>query len=115
MTEREDALRVVGWLNEHFEAIGDVIAAHGGEILKFVGDGLLAVFPAAADQTPCADCEKALHAAVEAQPPIGNSMQAASFEASQASKRTQYCTSEKSFTATWEQAAVLTSPSSDER
>ena len=29
LTEREDALRVVGWLNEHFEAIGDVIAAHG--------------------------------------------------------------------------------------
>lgn len=64
LTEREDALRVVGWLNEHFEAIDDVIAAHGGEILKFVGDGLLAVFPAAADQTPCADCEKALRAAV---------------------------------------------------
>jgi len=67
LTEREDALRVVGWLNEHFEAIGDVIAAHGGEILKFVGDGLLAVFPAAADQTPCADCERALRAAVEGQ------------------------------------------------
>jgi adenylate cyclase len=67
LTEREDALRVVGWLNEHFEAIGDVIAAHGGEILKFVGDGLLAVFPAAADQTPCADCDRALRAAVEGQ------------------------------------------------
>jgi adenylate cyclase len=67
LTEREDALRVVGWLNEHFEAIGDVIASHGGEILKFVGDGLLAVFPATADATPCPDCDTALRAAMEGQ------------------------------------------------
>jgi len=67
LTEREEPLQVVGWLNEHFEAIGNAIAAHGGEILKFVGDGLLAVFPAASDRTPCADCERALQAAIEGQ------------------------------------------------
>ena len=43
--EREDALRIVAWLNEHFEAIGGAVTARGGEILKFLGDGLLAVFP----------------------------------------------------------------------
>lgn len=68
VAEREDALRVVGWLNEHFEVIGDAVAARGGEILKFVGDGLLAVFPVdEADGRPCPGCEAALSAAEEAQ------------------------------------------------
>jgi adenylate cyclase len=37
----------IGWLNEHLAAFADPIAANGGEVLKFLGDGLLAVFPAA--------------------------------------------------------------------
>jgi adenylate cyclase len=65
LTEREDPLHVVGWLNQHFEAIADAITSHGGEVLKFVGDGLLAVFPAADDGVPCAECERALSAALE--------------------------------------------------
>ncbi len=32
-------------LNAYFEAMASAVAAHGGEILKFIGDGLLAVFP----------------------------------------------------------------------
>jgi len=67
LSEREDALRVVGWLNEHFEAVGDAVTRRGGEILKFMGDGLLAVFPVAdADRRPCPVCEEALRAAEEA-------------------------------------------------
>lgn len=67
LSEREDSLRIVGWLNEHFEAIGDAVAARGGEILKFLGDGLLAVFPVAdPDRLPCEICEEALRAAEEA-------------------------------------------------
>jgi len=66
-SERQEALRVVGWLNEHFEAIGLAVAAHGGEILKFMGDGLLAVFPVVdVDARPCLVCEQALAAAVDA-------------------------------------------------
>jgi adenylate cyclase len=66
-TERQDALRVVGWLNEHFEAIGVAVAAHGGEILKFMGDGLLAVFPVAdTGARPCPVCDTALGAAADA-------------------------------------------------
>jgi class 3 adenylate cyclase len=42
---------VVRWLNEYFDAIGGPIVERGGEILKFLGDGLLAVFPAAAEQS----------------------------------------------------------------
>ncbi|WP_210483775.1 adenylate/guanylate cyclase domain-containing protein [Microvirga antarctica] len=67
MTEREDALEVVGWLNEHFEVIGDAVMSRGGEILKFMGDGLLAVFPVSEpDARPCRICGEALEAAEEA-------------------------------------------------
>jgi adenylate cyclase len=67
LSEREDALRVVGWLNEHFEAVGHAVTARGGEILKLLGDGLLAVFPVAdPDRRPCPVCEEALRAADDA-------------------------------------------------
>jgi adenylate cyclase len=32
-------------LNAYFEAMASAVAAHGGETLKFIGDGMLAVFP----------------------------------------------------------------------
>ena len=44
ISEREDALRVVSWLDEHLEAIGTAVEQRGGEVLKFLGDGLLAIF-----------------------------------------------------------------------
>lgn len=40
---------VIGLLNSYFDAIAEPIDRHGGEILKFMGDGLLAVFPLAKD------------------------------------------------------------------
>jgi class 3 adenylate cyclase len=48
LTDGEDPSDVVRWLKEHLEAIRDPVIDNGGEILKFLGDGLLAVFPAAA-------------------------------------------------------------------
>lgn len=36
---------LIGWLNEYFDAIGRAIARHDGEILKFIGDAVLAVWP----------------------------------------------------------------------
>jgi len=36
---------VIVLLNDYFDAISEPIAQHGGEILKFMGDGLLAIFP----------------------------------------------------------------------
>ena len=47
-TTRSDRLpgqRMVAILNALFDAQARAIHAHGGEILKFIGDGLLAVFP----------------------------------------------------------------------
>jgi adenylate cyclase len=67
VSEQEDALKVVEWLNQHFEVVGDAVTAEGGEILKFMGDGLLAVFPVAeADSAPCQGCEAALRSAERA-------------------------------------------------
>jgi adenylate cyclase len=36
---------VIGLLNRYFDAVSEPIEQNGGEILKFMGDGLLAVFP----------------------------------------------------------------------
>ena len=49
-TERSDRLpskHMIAILNALFEAQAAEIRGHGGEILKFIGDGLLAIFPIA--------------------------------------------------------------------
>src|SRR5436190_21056229 len=53
---------VIGLLNGYFDAMSEPIARHGGEILKFIGDGLLAIFPLS---QPSA-CANLLHAVAEA-------------------------------------------------
>jgi len=37
-------------LDRYFDAVAGAIAAHSGEVLKFVGDGVLAIFPAASGE-----------------------------------------------------------------
>jgi adenylate cyclase len=64
---REEPHRVVHWLDEHLEAVGAPVAEHGGEVLKLLGDGLLAVFTAEAPGETEADaCARALAAAEDA-------------------------------------------------
>jgi len=53
---------VIDLLNDYFDAMSEPIARHGGEILKFIGDGLLAIFPLS---QPLA-CANLLHAVSEA-------------------------------------------------
>jgi adenylate cyclase len=53
---------VIELLNGYFDAISEPVARHGGEILKFMGDGLLAIFPLS---QPSA-CANLLHALTEA-------------------------------------------------
>src|SRR6202167_1315683 len=52
-------------LNRYFGAQVPAILDHGGEVLKFMGDGLLAIFPIAADGEPDAVCSGALSCARE--------------------------------------------------
>ena len=64
MTDRAEPLRLVGWLDEHLDALGLEVERHGGEILKFTGDGFIAVFPVAdREASPCAVCVGALETA----------------------------------------------------
>ncbi|MCS3727538.1 adenylate/guanylate cyclase domain-containing protein [Bradyrhizobium betae] len=53
---------VIDLLNDYFDAMSEPIAKHGGEILKFIGDGLLAIFPL---HEPAA-CANLLRAVTEA-------------------------------------------------
>ena len=45
LSDRLPAETVVDILNQYFDCQVSPIRAHGGEVLKFMGDGLLAVFP----------------------------------------------------------------------
>ena len=58
---------MVDILNQYFDCQVPAIRKHGGEILKFMGDGLLAVFPIAEDGGDLgAVCARVLEAAREA-------------------------------------------------
>ena len=52
-------------LNRYFDCQVSPILRHGGEVLKFMGDGLLAIFPLAAGDGAPAVCRAALAAATE--------------------------------------------------
>jgi adenylate cyclase len=56
---------LIGRLGEHLEAIAEPIRAAGGEVLKFLGDGLLAGFSTAGTDAPDKACAAALTAAIE--------------------------------------------------
>ncbi|MET0444801.1 MAG: adenylate/guanylate cyclase domain-containing protein [Pseudorhodoplanes sp.] len=45
LSDRLDPADMLAVLNAYFEALTASVIAHGGEVLKFMGDGLLAVFP----------------------------------------------------------------------
>ena len=65
LVDRYPGTEVVGWLNQHLECIGDAVAERDGEVLKFLGDGILAVFPAAPSGAERA-CIEAVRAAIDA-------------------------------------------------
>ena len=51
-------------LDAWFECVAAAVEAHGGEILKFMGDGLLAIFPSEGESADA--CRRAAAAALEA-------------------------------------------------
>jgi adenylate cyclase len=66
LSDRLPAETVVEILNRYFDCQVAAIRAHGGEVLKFMGDGLLAVFPIAeADGDVHQVCSHVLEAARE--------------------------------------------------
>jgi adenylate cyclase len=55
---------LIDLLNRYFDCQVPVILEHGAEVLKFMGDGLLAIFTIAGDETEA--CMRALSAARQA-------------------------------------------------
>jgi adenylate cyclase len=67
LSDRLSPRDVVEILNRYFDCQVPPIRKHGGEILKFMGDGLLAVFPISGGGETVADvCARVLDAAREA-------------------------------------------------
>ncbi|HSI42402.1 MAG TPA: adenylate/guanylate cyclase domain-containing protein [Xanthobacteraceae bacterium] len=59
--------QTIAWLDDVFERLGDAVDARGGEILKFIGDGVLAIFPLDEhDRAGCDACARSLLAATSA-------------------------------------------------
>ncbi|WP_024517891.1 adenylate/guanylate cyclase domain-containing protein [Bradyrhizobium sp. Tv2a-2] len=61
LSEAASAATVVATLNAWFDRIAGATHAFGGEVLKFIGDGMLAIFPVT-DDSPGDACRAALHA-----------------------------------------------------
>lgn len=61
---------VLGILNDHFERVVNAISTHGGEVLKFMGDSVLAIFPIANFAGPGEAADAALAAARDARSSI---------------------------------------------
>jgi adenylate cyclase len=65
LSERLSRDDLIDLLNSYFGPMCDAVAREGGEILKFIGDAMLAIFPIHAD--PTQTCAAALSAAAQAQ------------------------------------------------
>lgn len=66
LSERLPRADVIATLNTYFECMAGPIHARGGEILKFIGDAVLAIFPMQDDLDRDRACHTALEAAQEA-------------------------------------------------
>lgn len=66
LSEAEPPASVITALGAWFDCIAGAVHAFGGEVLKFVGDGMLAIFPVT-DEKPGDACDAALRAVASAQ------------------------------------------------
>ena len=64
IADRSERDVLIETLNDYFDCQVPVIVEHGGQVLKFLGDGLLATFPLAG-RAPETVCDAALDAAAE--------------------------------------------------
>ena len=67
LAEKQPLAEVLALLDAYFDAIAQPVVARGGEILKFMGDAMLVIFPCEQrEQDICGACDLALEAAEEA-------------------------------------------------
>ena len=62
ISDTTSAEAVLALLNDYAEALVEQIEEHGGHVLKFIGDGILAIFP---HEDTALACRHALEAAIE--------------------------------------------------
>ncbi|GGH27893.1 adenylate/guanylate cyclase [Cribrihabitans marinus] len=63
LEERLGRAAFIALLNRFFETVSDIVQENGGEVLKFIGDAVLAVFPAEQDSGTA--CRAAARSALE--------------------------------------------------
>jgi adenylate cyclase len=82
LADRLSPRELVDLLNRYFDCQVPAIVEHGGEVLKFMGDGLLAIFPVADDESDAEwACNDVLVAARKARANVAALSAAASGEA----------------------------------
>ena len=64
LSETTDPAAMIASLDSWFDRVAGAVHAFGGEVLKFIGDGVLAIFPV--NDAPAEACEAALRAVVAA-------------------------------------------------
>jgi adenylate cyclase len=67
LSERTDRDTLLACLNQYFDRMAKPVEEHGGEILKFIGDAMLAMFPLDTNDA----CRRALQAALDARAAMG--------------------------------------------
>ena len=73
LSDRLPAETVVDVLNRYFECQVPAVREHGGEVLKFMGDGMLAIFPVASDNSNLDEvCGRVLSAARDARSKVAS-------------------------------------------
>jgi adenylate cyclase len=65
LSEQHDQQAVLNLLNDFFEATVGTVEAYGGEVLKFIGDAILAIFPVQEGHSAHEAAERALDAALD--------------------------------------------------
>jgi adenylate cyclase len=63
LTDSAPREEVIALLNDYFETVAEAVTAEGGEVLKFIGDAMLAIFEIREDHGAAEPCRAALKAA----------------------------------------------------
>ncbi|MCR9220734.1 MAG: adenylate/guanylate cyclase domain-containing protein [Alphaproteobacteria bacterium] len=66
LTENLEPQALLDLLNAYFETVSDAVTARGGEVLRFIGDAMLIVFPVEGASSENQACDAALDAADDA-------------------------------------------------
>jgi adenylate cyclase len=83
LADRLPAMALIDLLNCYFDCQVPAIAEHGGEVLKFMGDGLLAIFPSPDEGQGITEaCTRALAAARIAREKVGELARSGTVEGS---------------------------------